>query len=341
MQSIANNYTPTLAPKLKRRVIWPYIVLLSWLAIAVLALLNRDTIIDWWKLFGYKAPANILTLASEDTMTPYATTLLKINHPLVLQSTAFNKYCPNDGGEKTIVLGCYHSDEDGIYLLSVSDPRLNGVEEVTAAHEMLHAAYSRLSSSERAKVDGWLLNYYNHDLKDPRIIATIAAYRKTEPGEVVNEMHSVFGTEIMNLPAPLENYYKRYFNNRHKIAQYAAQYEAEFTTRQNAVNSDDTTLSTMLTQINNLKSSISSQYSQITTEQKQLTSLSASGNIDEYNSLVGPYNQMVDGYNAEVDQYKNLISNYNNLIDTRNSVALTENQLYSELSGATASVQSK
>lgn len=336
MPSQTNNYVP-LKPKHKRWVVWPYVVLLLIIGALLLVLANKQNIYDWWRLRGYTAPASVMTLAKDDTMTPYAIKLLKINHPEVLGGNGFNDYCPNDGGEKTIVLGCYHSLEAGIYLLDVSDPRLDGVEQVTAAHETLHAAYGRLSSSEKKKIDGWLLNYYNHDLHDQRIISVLAEYRKTEPGQVVNEMHSIFGTEVMNLPPNLENYYKQYFSNRQKVVSYADQYQSEFTTRQNEVTNDDNELTNMKSQIDSLESSVTSTYTQIQSEQKQLASLASSGNTSEYNSLVGQYNQLVNSYNSNVEQLKSLISSYNNIVATRNSVALTENQLYSELSGSQAS----
>ena len=36
-----------------------------------------------------------------------------------------------DESEKTIILGCYHSDQEGIFVYNVTDPRLSGVEQVT------------------------------------------------------------------------------------------------------------------------------------------------------------------------------------------------------------------
>ncbi len=342
MQSPTNNtYTPKLTPTTKRHAVWPYIIIAVWIVLAILIVQNKNNIYDWWRLNGYSAPADITSLAQQDTMTPYAMNLFKVNHPQILDTAEFNKYCPNDGGEKTIVLGCYHSGEAGIYLLNVSDPRLNGVEQVTAAHELLHAAYNRLSTSMREQVDGWLLDYYNHDLTDPRIKATIAEYKKTEPGQVVNEMHSVFGTEVMNLPTNLENYYKRYFTNRQKIASYASQYQSEFTSRQNEVTQDDAELSTMLAQINSLKASLSVTYNQIVAEQNELNSLRQSNSISQYNSLVGPYNKQVDNYNSQVDTLRNAIDSYNTLVAQRNAAALIENQLYSELSGSPGTVPNK
>lgn len=303
------------------------------------AVLDKQNIVDWWRLRGYQPPVAITTLASQDTMTPYALKVFEVNHPQIENKTTFNVECPNDGGEQTIVLGCYHSNQDGIFLLSVDDPLLNGVQQVTAAHEMLHAAYDRLSTSERNYVDGMLLNYFNHDLHDPRILATMAAYKKTEPNAVVNEMHSVFGTEIANLPAPLEQYYTRYFTDRQQITNYAAMYETEFTTRQNTVTTDDSQLTTMKNQINSLETKLGSDLSAVSATQDQLNDLKSGNNIPAYNAAIPGYNQQVNSYNAEVDQLKTLIANYNTLVATRNSVALEEDQLSNELNSSVTTIR--
>lgn len=52
------------------------------------------------------------------------------------------------------MFGCYFTNGKSgkIAIQSVTDDRFQGVMEVTAAHEMLHAAYSRLSPSDRDKL---------------------------------------------------------------------------------------------------------------------------------------------------------------------------------------------
>jgi hypothetical protein len=303
-----------------------------------MALLNVQNIYDAIKLIGYNEPATVATLSQEDTMTSYANRVFDVNHPLIENKSEFNTHCPDDGGEQTIVLGCYHPNQAGIFVLSVDDPRLNGVEQVTAAHEMLHAAYGRLSSSERNKVDAMLLDYYNHDLKDPRIISTIAAYKKSEPHDVVNEMHSVFGTEIADLPSGLEQYYTKYFTNRHAVTDYAAQYQAEFTLRQTEVTADDAKLASLKPQIDMLQADLKTKLSAINTQQSQLNSFKSSGDIADYNAGVPGYNQMVDNYNTEVAQIKSLTDTYNSIVSERNSVALIENELNQELTGGPATI---
>lgn len=292
---------------------------------------QRQNIEDWWRLHDYNPPTAITKLASDDTMTPLAQHLFYINHPSLDDRTTFSKQCPNNGGEQTIVLGCYHPGENGIFIFNVSDPQLDGVEQVTAAHEMLHAAYARLRSSERSYIDGLIESYYKHDLTDQRIIGEIAIYKRTEPNSVNDEMHSVLGTEVANLPAPLENYYKQYFTNRQKIVGYANQYQQAFTSRQDAVANYDAQLSVLKTQISTNETNLAMQEQSINTTKAQLETALNSGNTAAYNAGVPGYNAQVDSYNSLITSTKALISQYNAMVDQRNAVALQEQQLSQEL----------
>lgn len=303
-----------------------------WLTGLGLAAVHHQDIADWWQLRNYQAPASVSLLASQDSMNDYGRKIFYVNHPDITAKKKFPSVCPSATAEQTIVLGCYHSGQDGIYLLDVTDQRLDGVEQVTAAHEMLHAAYERLSQNDRNYVNGLLEDYYKNDLKDERVLKTIDAYKKTEPHDVVNEMHSIFGTEIQNLPAPLENYYKRYFKDRKQVAVYAARYQSEFASRQDAVTSYDAQLASMKPQIDSLEADIHSKQSSIAEQQKRLVALKSSGNISAYNASVPPYNNLIDVYNAEVAKIHDLINTYNQLVATRNAVALEENELVKDLS---------
>lgn len=330
-----NAYRP-IPPQVPRRhrgrAFLSLLILLLWLAALGLVAFNRHNILDWWKLEHYQPSAAVATLAGQDTMTGYSRKIFYVNHPQIDAKSTFSKSCPDNGGEQTIVLGCYRAGENGIFLLNVNDPRLSGVLQVTAAHEMLHGAYERLSSSDRKKVDAMLIDYYNHDLHDQRILNTIAAYKKSEPNDVVNEMHSVFGTEVAHLPAGLEQYYKRYFTDRSRIAGYAAQYQAQFTSRTTLISQYDSQLAQLKTQINSDKSDLQSKQADITSLQSKLNSQKSSGDISDYNAGVPVYNDLVNRYNAEVQNVKDLISQYNQLVSARNAVALEEDQLVQNLS---------
>jgi hypothetical protein len=309
---------------------------LAWLAALALVFVNRQDIFDWWKLQNYQVPAAVASLAEQDTMNGYGRKLFYVNQPRIDSKEAFAQACPHNGGEQTIVLGCYHGGRGGIFLLDVSDPRLNGVLQVTAAHEMLHAAYERLDSADRKKVDSMLLDYYNDGLHDPRVIKTIAAYKKSEPNDLVNEMHSVFGTEIATLPPGLKQYYKRYFNDRSRITAFAARYQSEFTSRENLVAQYDAEMADLKRRIDSGQDELQAKQNQINDLQNQLLSQKNSGNTAAYNAGVPGYNSAVNEYNAQVQNVRDLIARYNELVQKRNAVALEENQLVKSLSNDTA-----
>jgi chromosome segregation ATPase len=204
--------------------------------------------------------------------------------------------------------------------------------QVTAAHEMLHGAYERLSDADRKRVDAMLTDYYEHGLTDQRVRETIEAYKKSEPKDVVNEMHSVFGTEIANLPANLEHYYTRYFDDRAKVAAFAAQYQAQFTGRKQQIDQYDAQLTTLKNQIDAMETDLQSKQQQINTLQAQLNGQRRSGDVNSYNAGVPGYNSLVNEYNTEIQTAKSLIQQYNDLVKQRNAVAFEEDQLVKSLS---------
>jgi hypothetical protein len=324
---LTNNYTP------RRSRLSTLIILLVWLAALGLLFINRQNLFDWWRLHDYKAPAAVAALAHQDTMTDYGRKVFYVNHPRLEAKKDFFDDCPTgNDAEQTIVLGCYHSGQGGIFLQDVTDPRLNGVEQVTAAHEMLHAAYERLSSDERARVNRLLTDYYENDLHDPRILKTIDAYKHTEPNDVVNEMHSVFGTEIANLPKPLEDYYKRYFTNRAKVSAFAARYQKAFSSRKALIDSYDHQRKALKMRIDDLAADLSAKQVSIEAVQRNLENKRRSGDIAGYNRGVVTYNTQVDAYNSELRQLKSLTNEYNAIVARINALATEQNQLVQELS---------
>lgn len=314
--------------KITRRLAVPAVVLV------LLGLLvgNLQALTDYARLYDYQPPAAVASLADQTTMTDKARKLFYVNHPVIADRSSFNSDC-NNQDEQTIILGCYRSGDRGIFLFDVSDPRLTGVEQVTAAHEMLHAAYARLSLAERQKVDTELQNFYK-TVTDQRIKDTMAAYQKTEPSDVVNEMHSVFATEMPTLTPELETYYKQYFTDRSKVATYAQTYENEFTSRKQQVDSYDAQLKAMKQQIDSDKAELTTEEKDISAKQRMLEAERSSGDYKTYNSGVPVYNAEVDSYNSLIKETQSLISQYNSLVAQRNAVAM-------EFKGLTQSINSQ
>lgn len=296
------------------------VALLLLLALPFLIYFNAQALSDWWQLRGYTPPTTVSAVASQDTMTAYGRHIFYVNHPnLESDISQFRKDCQVT--EQAIVLGCYHSDQDGIFIYNVSDPRLSGVEQVTAAHEMLHGAYDRLSSKDRAYVNGLLESFYKSGLQDQRVKDEINEYKQTEPNDVVNEMHSVFGTEVADLPAALQAYYSRYFTDRQAVTGFAAAYQGEFTSREDQIKADDAKLADMKTQIDAQEQLLSTRMAQINSDRARLDGLRSSGNVAEYNREVPSFNDEVDSYNNGVAKLRSDITAYNDLVDQRNSIA--------------------
>jgi hypothetical protein len=314
--------------RLLRR-LWPYALLVILVAGNASVWVERQQIADWWRLRNYQASADIVALADDDTMTAAAKHFFYINHPLLEDKRAFNYHC-SDKSEETAVLGCYHGNRQGIYLYAVTDERLNGVRQVTSAHEMLHQAYDRLDSADRKQVAQMLQDYYNNDLQDEAIRTKMESYRK-QGADIVNEMHSVFGTEVGNLPTPLENYYKRYFTDRHKIVAYAESYQAEFSRRKDQVIQYDAQLAGLKDRIDANKSDLNNKIDELKTNERQINQDVASRDQAQYDSDVQAYNGLVEVYNKELASTHNLIEQYNQIVSARNDIAVQEQQLQEAL----------
>lgn len=315
----------------KARRIAGYAILLCLLIAGGWTLANPYAIPDWIRLRGYEPPASVTSLVEDTTMTDDARHLFLINRPVIDDKTSFAKACPQ-ADEQTIVIGCYIGGQRGIHILLVEDDRLFGIEQVTAAHEMLHAAYERLDDKERTRVDQILQDYRENGLKDERIKSVLKGYETTEPGQQHNEMHSIFGTEVVDLPDELERYYEKYFIDRDKVVGYAVRYQDAFLSRQESVKNYDARLASISDRIKSNTASLEAQDRQITASRQQLEAYRRSGDIDSYNANVEPFNVRVNGYNQLLGDTRKLIDTYNDLVAERNEISAQSKQLQQAIS---------
>ena len=309
------------------------LVLAAVAVFVIWGLFNLTTLKDWVILAGYKPPAEIAAIVAQDQMSAYAKTLFYVNRPAILNKIDFAKQCPNRLQE-SYVIGCYHSGDNGIYLLNVTDPRLNGIIPVTAAYEMLHAGYARLNSAERNSLDSAMWSYYEKYVSSPEIHQQMAAYAKTEPGAKYDELYSVLGTEVMNLSPTLERHYELYFKDRQAIVKTYQGYESEFSQRQQMIASYDLQLSSLKNQINANQSQLASWQSSLSLQSKQMKNLLNSGDYYGYNAMLPGYNSQVNQYNQLLNQTKAQIAQYNTLVSKRNSLVLEEQQLVQSINSS-------
>lgn len=281
---------------------------------------SRD-IIDWWRLRDYTPSVSVEALALRAGLNDYGTKLFYVHDPILLDKATFAEKC--GVGEATIVLGCYLSNQN-IYLFDVQEDRLAGVKEVTAAHEMLHAAFDRLSPTEQDELGKLLIETFNA-LDNTRIEDTVKTYQARDGSIVVNELHSILGTEVRDLPQPLEEHYKRYFKDRLAVVSLSEAYSSEFTRRQDAVKEYDAQLGGIQSEITRIEADITQQAEALKIERTLLEKLVS--DPQAYNAAVDIYNKKVASYNNDIGGLKSLIETYNTIVKERNEIALEERQL--------------
>ncbi len=291
-----------------------------------LTVLHRQDIYDWWALRSYTPTTEATQLADETTMIGTGRNDFYISQPEVENSEEFNSHCA-DYGEQSIVLGCYVNQR--IYLYNVTDERLSGVVEVTAAHEMLHAVYARYDQSEKDKVDA-MIEAELPNVTDERLKELINLYNQSEPGELLNEMHSILGTEYANLSPKLEEYYAQFFSNRQVVVNLAANYQAAFTESETKIEEIDAEMASIKTQVDNNSTQLENLKAEIDSQAQQLNKL-RSTDTSAYNNSVPAYNELINEYNNLVETTRGLIDGYNQLVIEHNNEAAAQNSLYSSL----------
>ena len=195
-----------------------FIALAGWL------FLNRQAALDQVAVWAYTPTANIQTIEERVDFTQKGNFILYATHPSVESPDGFNNKCPRQETASPI-LGCYTAD-DRVYIYDITNEQLDGMEEVTAVHEMLHAVWARTSEADRKELEVNLKAAYEKR-GDDELKERMAYYERTEPGELVNELHSILGTEVESLGEPLESYYGELFN-RESVLKLHQKYNAVY-----------------------------------------------------------------------------------------------------------------
>lgn len=283
---------------------------------------KTQDIADWWALRNY-TPSPVVSRLSESTsMSAEGEKLFYIHDPQILaDKTEFRAGC--NSFEASIVLGCYVSN-DKIYIYDVKDKRLKGIEEVTAAHEMLHAAFDRLPIDEKERIVALLEAAYEQ-IDNKRLRDTISSYEEKDPNIVGNELHSILGTEVRDLSSELEAYYARYFVDRSTAVAFSERYEEEFTKRQEEVADYDREIAELKSTISRIQADLSLQASALRNEKEMLEKLRS--RPSQFNAAVDSYNQEVASYNQDVSTLKNYIEEHNALVEDRNEIAVEQKDL--------------
>jgi hypothetical protein len=232
------------------------------------------------------ADPEIIRMADAATMTPHARDIFYRSVPQIDTDRAlFEAHCnlPNVP-DSSVELACYAPSDNRIFILRIDDPQLKSEMVVAVAHEMLHAAYRKMTTTERANLDKELRDALPSVMNDS-LRNQLKQYRISEPGQENNELHSILGTEFRTLTPALETHYAQFFTNRGAVVSQSEAWESVFS---------------------DLKKKIQTTEKQIRDLRAEMAEDRRRNNIAAYNSKVPRVNALVKQYNEDVQQYNRL-----------------------------------
>lgn len=183
-------------------------------AATVLGALNLSKIMDQIALSQFTADPEVATIASKLDLTTAGELLMALNPPQLLPEGDYDVVCPSPvAGVGTV--SCTANGR--ITLYDVKDDRFDGIEEVALAHQLLHAAWLRMTPEERTALTKELTSTPGTSGVDG--FPGIGFGVKHERAEKIAETYAVLGTQATTVSAALEESYAEFFGNRAAIVE--------------------------------------------------------------------------------------------------------------------------
>ena len=319
---------------------------------------NQDTLLDWLNIKPQASSPDIERLATATAMTRSAQRLFYRQDPTIEPRREFLNTC-SKVPVKGVMMGCYsrRGSVGKIAIQVVTEPRLQGMMEVTAAHEMLHAAYDKFSQFERDRLTPLLESAVTR-VKDERLLKVLNQYKADDRERYINELHSHLGTEISNLGEPeLEKHYEKYFTNRQKTVSFAV--KAGSTLRvideraeklKPEIDRLEVDLKARRLELDNTGSQSKLSSQRLEEQSSALNRVresaenglangdSSTGLIAEFENQRSRFNDAVEVHNAQVrerqvqiDSYNNIVVDYKKKVDEYNKLGRDERSLFDSL----------
>ena len=318
----------------QQKFFWRSVRVLIVIVLAVASLFfafsNQHVIRDYFAAQKYKPDAEISKIENRIKPTTTAKTVFYASNPKVENSEEFNQNCKNHE-EGSAILGCYKSSE--IHIYDVKNSKLDGVKDVTAAHELLHAIWDRMSLSERDRI-GKLLDAEYERVKDSDFEKLMQSYDRTEPGERINELHSLIGTEQLELSKELEDHYAKFFENRKAIAQIYQSYNKNFKDLRIREKTLTNELEKIKSEIEQLTKKYSEELEYLNTDIAEFNSDAKNGTYKTQSEFNADRTELLRRIrNLENSRLKinDLVNSYNFKINELNEISVQRNELYKSI----------
>lgn len=335
---LPENQVPSPLPSPKKPRDWHWLpgVIVSgiFIVIAVLGFLFRQAVIDRFTVMNYSPSASIAKISSDASLSEEGKFYFYASRPEINSSDTFNLNCVQQE-VTSVILGCYTAQR--IYIYDVkNNETLSGVKTVTAAHEMLHAAWERLSIFDKNRLSDLLLSAYDR-VKTEELVTRMGYYERNQPGEQVQELHSILATEFSNLGPELEEYYSRYFVDRQAVVEIHAKYSAiinDIESRRNALKQEIDALNTQLTSMidsyNSDVATINSKIAALEVERQTINVYDTTA-VNAFNKKRAELLAQVEALKARKVSIESMQDTYNNKVEEYNKLVLTGNELSASL----------
>lgn len=179
---------------------------------------------DLVRNYSTQTPAEIEEIVTNLKLTDKAKFIFGAVDPRLEDAETFNAACITPDASVSS-LGCFDPSTQKIHIYRVESDELKGEIEATAAHELLHAAWERLSFFDRQHLEPLLLSVYNSAEYSEMLRASTENYA---PIELMTELHSQIAERIKDLPPELEQHYAAYFEDQDLVVSYYEQYSSVF-----------------------------------------------------------------------------------------------------------------
>lgn len=291
-------------------------------------------VVDMVRAYNFRAPSSIVAIDKRLALTDRGTDIFYASYPQIDEKTTFNNNCQTQ--ERTAaILGCFYKDR--IFLYNLQKDELDGTLEVTAAHEMLHAAYQRLTILERWWVDKQIVAEYQKVKDQPMIKELMAYYTQAEPGAEIDELHSILGTVVTNLGPDLESYYGRYFKDRASVVALTAKYNKVFADLKAQSDAIEARLAVAEPEITALLAQYDATRATLEADIAVFNTRAHAGQFESQAAFDAERAAMllrVNALNAQRDSINAKVAAYNADVAALNKISIHTNELYQSMNGA-------
>lgn len=299
------------------------------------ALFNREWLYDFYKGVSYAPSDEMVRIRSDLDLTQRGEFWFNAAQPKLSGAGEFNAHCRPEEKTEIAVLGCYTGGE--IFVYDIDTEELNGIRELTTAHELLHVSFERMNENEKNALKPFLQQVLDDD--QGALKEELKVYDEAEKME---ELYVRAGTEIKELPNELEEHYAEIFRDRSKVVNYYESYIGIFRQLEAEMASLKAEMEEIESSINAKIDEYERRVAELNAEVESFNGCAAvegcfvsEGEFNvkrsellakqaELDSFYGEIDQLIEEYNVKVELYNKDVVRTENLNQKVNSISRPE-----------------